>query len=290
MAVACGVRCSVASGQVAESMAGTTAVAEAWLCVEQPGPWGRDALIDSHLDSAVARELAMRSKVSGVRVAVIRRPGRHADRHGVEPRRVFVAHTRPGTSWLEQAVVTDPAELLDIDLVAVAEGVRPGFDPVAAPLLMVCTNGRRDVCCALYGRPVAAELDVWECGHTGGHRFAPTGVLLPSGYCYGRMDVELGARLLASRDVVIERCRGRSTWDPAGQVAELAVREVTGERDPDALVVGVQQGQWVPVSHVDGRHWTVTVETVTGQLVRPPLCGAEPVPPVSVVATSVVAT
>jgi hypothetical protein len=270
-------------------MAGTTVVAAAWLCVEQPGPWGRDALRDSHLDSGVARELARRSKAAGVRVAVIRRPGPHADRHRVVPRRVFVAHTRPGSMWLEQAMIADPAELLGIDLGAVASGVRPGFEAVASPLLMVCTNGRRDVCCALYGRPVAAELDVWECSHTGGHRFAPTGVLLPSGYGYGRMDVELGSRLVASRDVVVERCRGRSAWEPAGQVAELAVREATGERDPDALVVVVQQGSRVVVAHVDGRQWTVTVGTVTGERVRPPKCEAEPVPPVSVVATSVVA-
>jgi hypothetical protein len=290
MAIACGVLCSVASGEVAEPMAGTSAVAAAWLCVEQPGPWGRDALLDSHLDSGVARELARRATASGVRVAVIRRPGRHADQHRVQARRVFVAHTRPGAAWLEQATVGDPGQLLELDLDAVADGVRPGFDPVAAPLLMVCTNGRRDVCCALYGRPVAAELGAWECGHTGGHRFAPTGVLLPSGYCYGRMDAELGARLLASRDVVTERCRGRSTWAPAGQVAELAVREVTGERAPDALFVGVPQGQRVTVGHIDGRQWTVTVETVTGRHVRPPKCGAEPVPPVSMVATSVVAT
>lgn len=271
-------------------MAGTTAMAAAWLCVEQPGPWGPDAVLDSHLDPGVARELARRATVSGVRLAVIRRPGRHADRHRVEPRRVFVAHTRPGASWLQQTTISDPAQLLELDLAAVAAGVRPGFEPVAAPVLMVCTNGRRDVCCALYGRPVAAQLDVWECSHTGGHRFAPTGVLLPSGYCYGRMDAELGSRLLASREVVTERCRGRSTWAPAGQVAELAVREVTGERAPDALFVGVSRGQQVAVSHIDGRHWTVTVETVTGQHVRPPKCGAEAVPPVSIVATSVVAT
>jgi hypothetical protein len=28
---------------------------------------------------------------------------------------------------------------------------------------------------------------VWECTHLGCHRFAPTGLLLPNGYAYGRL-------------------------------------------------------------------------------------------------------
>ncbi len=47
------------------------------------------------------------------------------------------------------------------------------------PLALVCTNGKRDRCCALLGRPLAAELassgveGVWEVTHLGGHRFSP---------------------------------------------------------------------------------------------------------------------
>jgi hypothetical protein len=283
--------CSVLSRQIGEPLAGTTAVAPAWLCVEQPGPWGREALTESHLDDRLAQELARRADDSGVRITLIRRPGKHPDRHRRQPRQVFVAHTRPGTSWLEKVMITDSKQLLDLDLRAIAAGVRPGLGALSSEqLLMVCTNSRRDMCCALHGRPIVAalqDLSVWECSHTGGHRFAPTGVLLPTGYCYGRMDVELGRRLLSDPDVITDRCRGRSTWEPAGQVAELAVRELAGVRDLDALSVGPEREQQVQVSHVDGRRWTVTVVERTGTVLRAPKCGAEPVLPVSIEAVSI---
>ena len=74
----------------------------------------------------------------------------------------------------------------------------------AEPVLLVCTNGRRDVCCAVRGRPVALEAArrrpgaVWESSHTGGHRFAPTGVLLPHGVTLARLDAALCAEVLES--------------------------------------------------------------------------------------------
>ena len=62
----------------------------------------------------------------------------------------------------------------------------------------MCTNGRRDRCCALLGRPLAAEIvaaghsEVWEVTHLGGHRFSPTMLVLPHGYAYGRLTAETG--------------------------------------------------------------------------------------------------
>lgn len=83
------------------------------------------------------------------------------------------------------------------------EGVSPRYDgrrepaPVAGlpdRFVLVCTNGRHDVCCAVRGRPVAAALAsrwpeaVWETTHTGGDRFATNAVVLPDGVIYGGLD------------------------------------------------------------------------------------------------------
>ncbi|WP_269844536.1 sucrase ferredoxin [Actinokineospora bangkokensis] len=160
----------------------------------------------------------------------------------------------------------------------------------------MCTNGRRDVCCAVVGRPVAAGLAeefgeaVWESTHLGGHRFAPTGLLLPSGYAYGGLDVERGRVLLGSEGVVVQGCRGRSTWSAPGQVAELAVRESVGVVGSGELVVRsvvAGGGGWsVEVGHVDGRVWRVAVaERELG--VRPASCGAAPTPVVAHVVTGI---
>lgn len=295
-------RCSALAEVLGEPLAGTAAGAASWLCLEQPGPWGRDALSASHLDPGVAAELGRRTAGTGVRVVLIRRPGSHPDRHRPVPRRVYLAHTVPGRTWLERATVRDPKELLDLDFAAAGAGVSGSFGEVSTdPLLMVCTNGRRDVCCALLGRPLASALAgshgdaVWECTHIGGHRLSPTAVLLPTGYAYGRLDVAAGARLLdGGRGVVTEGCRGRSTWPAVGQVAELAVRESAGVGCPDALSVGAaaeSPGGWVvPVGHVDGRSWRVLVTQRTVAESRPASCGAAPTPAVAFEVGSVTRT
>jgi hypothetical protein len=281
-----------------EPLAGTSATARSWLAIEQPGPWGRDALSASHLDDGVARELASLSAGSGVRTVLIRKPGSHPDRHRPAPRSVYLAHTTPGRSWLEHTTVADPKELLDLDFAQAGAGT-PGLlgTPVSDPLLLVCTNGRRDVCCALRGRPIAEAMAVshgdqaWECTHIGGHRFAPTALLLPTGYSYGRLTVEKATRLLTEGPVLAD-CRGRSTWPAAGQVAELAVRAKSVVRDPDALsVTSVEtpiDGGWlVRVAHVDGRTWRVAVAEREMGAERQASCGASPTPAVALEVLSV---
>ena len=72
----------------------------------------------------------------------------------------------------------------DLPIVGEADPWLPHRDP----LVLVCTNGRHDPCCATFGRPLARVLregarrdDVWECSHIGGDRFAANIVILPEG-------------------------------------------------------------------------------------------------------------
>ncbi|MEU7478762.1 sucrase ferredoxin [Lentzea sp. NPDC042327] len=278
-------RCSVLADLAGEPLAGTAATATAWLCLEQPGPWGRDALLDSHLDRELGAELHRRASGTGVRILLIRRPGRHADTGVPARRRVYLAATTPGASWLEQADVGAPEELLELDFAALGAGRSTAFGtPVHDPLLLVCTNSKRDVCCALYGRPIATALNLWECTHTGGHRFAPTGVLLPTGHLYGRLDHDLAERL-TTKGVSAERCRGRSCFTPRGQVAEVAVRERIGETG-DVLTVVAENAGSATVRHADGREWRVTL-TERPVPPRPSSCGRSPDTATALVATAV---
>jgi Sucrase/ferredoxin-like len=238
--------CSTASARYGEPLAGTAPYARRWLAVEQPGPWGPRALTESHLPQAVARALAARAEAAGVRIALIRRPGRHAEHDPQAPRRVFLADTRPGRSTLWSWETNDPATLLDLDFDVPAKPEHQGPAP-----LLVCTNSRRDECCALAGRGLTGRLAqdaageagaeaVWESDHLGGHRFAPTAVLLPTGYLYGRLDAPAARAILrdaAAGRVTLDRCRGRSAWSRAGQAAELALRGQLQEFAPDAVEV-----------------------------------------------------
>lgn len=285
--------CSVLSRTLNEPLAGTAATATTWLCLEQPGPWGRDALRDSHLDPAVGAELADRAAGTGVRIVLIRRPGRHPDRHTPRPARVYLAHTAPGRTALRASTVAEAKHLLDFDFAAWGAGDIGGFGAAQdGPLLLVCTNGRRDVCCAVLGRPIAEGLAadhgeaVWEATHLGGHRFAPTALLLPTGYAYGALDTDFAHDLLSRPDVAVDRCRGRSTWAAPGQVAELAIRDHLQAYGADDLIIGAAErgadGNWlVPVTHRDGRAWQVAVSEREGPVARPASCGATPGPAVT---------
>ncbi|MEU9733711.1 sucrase ferredoxin [Streptomyces sp. NPDC048002] len=285
--------CSSDSRELDEPLAGTAATARTWLLLEQPGPWGAKALTSSHLDPALGRALEAAAKDTGVRVALIRRPGRHADRGMSTARQVYAAHTTPGNAWLHSATVCDPRRLLDVDFTALGKGDPRTFDTAlragphtGEPLALVCTNGKRDRCCALLGRPLAAELDasgmdgIWEVTHLGGHRFSPTLLVLPYGYAYGRAEAHAVKEILdRTREgrIVVEGCRGNSAWDRPGQAAELAVRTAAAEYGADALSVVRTAGaapRWtVTVAHTDGRQWHVVVSQETATPPRAESCG-----------------
>jgi len=274
-------RCSEYARQLAEPLAGTAPVAAAWLVVEQPGPWGRDAPTSSHLDHALGAALAGRTEGLSVKVLLARRVGHHADHHGrPAPRNVWAAWTGGVTGLgarLEHAVLEDPRALLDLDLAGLAQGRPLGLGTLAESLALVCTNSRRDLCCALAGRPVAERLAerfpgrVWESSHVGGHRFAPTVVSLPLGAVHGGPE---------AADLALASCRGRAALDRPAQAAELAVLRARAAVAPYPLEVRpAGPGRWV----VDpgGEPTLVAVHAERQLPARPESCGKEPVTPVA---------
>jgi hypothetical protein len=71
-------RCSQASEARGEPMAGTASTVRSWLLLEDPGPWGRDALRDARLPERVGLELQRRCRAAGVRPLLIRRASSNA--------------------------------------------------------------------------------------------------------------------------------------------------------------------------------------------------------------------
>ncbi|MFD0365832.1 sucrase ferredoxin [Nocardia sp. GCM10030253] len=302
-----GMLCS-AAWAVDVPLPGTATRVTGWLCVEQPGAWGRDVIGDEVLGPEITAELAARTKAAQVRPTLIRRPGRS---EFTGTRTVLIAGSRPTGSWCERFEITDLKQLLDLDL-HLLNGPSPGIGaPVDDPLVLVCAHGKRDQCCALLGRPIAAGLaaeypgQIWECSHTGGHRFAPAVVLLPSGLTYGRLDVAGAVRAVeaARRGAVsMTGLRGRSCYKPIEQAAELAVRErisaaaddLTVRLEPDTATStgpavdsadSTLAGAAV-VTHRDGRRWRVTVHSVAFAP-RQASCGAAPKPVTAVVADEI---
>ena len=173
-------------------MAGTASTVRAFLLLENAGPWGENALRDARLPDGLGDELTARAAAAGVRVLLIRRPGRRppatgSGLRGVRPPRGALAgddrarrHPRGARPRRRGAGRRTVA------------GLTPHPDPVFA----VCTHGRHDTCCAERGRPVAAALAAahpeltWEVSHIGGDRFAANALVLPHGLYYGRLDAD----------------------------------------------------------------------------------------------------
>lgn len=217
----------------------TASTARSWVLLEQPGPWGVQALGDSRLPEGLGARLAEQAADLGLRVLLIRRPGRGASSL---QRHCFLASTVPGRAWVEHTRLDRPADVLDLDLAALARGERPGLDPVPDPLFLVCTHGRHDPCCAERGRPVALALaesfptGTWESSHLGGDRFAANLLCFPDGLYFGRLSPS-GAREAAAAyaggELDLEHYRGRSAYPFPVQAAETFLRVETGRTGVD---------------------------------------------------------
>ena len=226
-----------------EPLQATASIVRNWLLVEHPGAWGPDALTQSGLPGRVAAGLAERSRRHGFRTLLLRRPDRPTD----GSRQCFVAHSGREKRWIEQGVVGKVEDVLDLDFGPLAAGEPVGLGTMrAAPLYLVCTNGRHDPCCANLGRPVARALHgradgaVWESSHYGGDRFAGNLVCLPHGMYFGRLSPTDAVRVVDAYEagmVDLDHYRGRSGEPFAAQAAEHFLRRRESLFGVDDLVV-----------------------------------------------------
>lgn len=233
--------CSELSAAGGESLAATAPRTDVWLLLEARGLWEAEA-IESLGVPAAAREAVAQflEAVPFSRAVLVRRPARR-DATGAN---VFLVDARPGRETALRLELGDLAELAGLDLAGAVAGVGapaaalPGAAPVDHPLLLVCTHGKRDACCARVGLKLAAALEaelpaewLWQTSHVGGHRFAGNVVWLPPGVYLGRVAPEDAAEVAAAvraRRIPLAHARGRSTFPPPAQAADLELRDRLG--------------------------------------------------------------
>ena len=264
-------RCSEASLQAGEPLAGTASVTQHWLLVEVPGPWSRDVSAGAALPER-AREAVRRwlDATPRSRLLFLRRPG--ALRAGLA---VFTGETG---GRLRRHAIGSHEELAEIDLAEAGT-------PVTGQLVLVCGHGARDACCALRGTPVFGALEhqlhedaLWISSHQGGHRFAANVVLLPAGIQLGRLDPDSAPSVVAAAlegRLELAHYRGRTSYDPPVQAAEHAVREATGLLGLDELRLESNDARRVRFRDVHGHAHEVLVRQRQGPML-PVSCGAQP--------------
>jgi hypothetical protein len=218
------------------SMASAPEASRAWLLIEDPGPWP-DEPVDTPLPAPL-RALVSSASAFGIRVQMIRRPGR---RPMGQVRSVFAGWTAGSEPWLRRGEVfagsadltgaeptgaeptgaeptgAEPtgadltgadltgADLTGLDLQGLSSGSEPPFGSrVSEPVFLVCTHALRSACCGRFGAPLARALaarhpgQVWETTHVGGHRFAANLVILPHGLYYGPVGVDAATAAISA--------------------------------------------------------------------------------------------
>jgi hypothetical protein len=259
--------CSEVSAAAGESQGATASRVEHWLLVEYGGHWPYDpldaAVFAGRLRDRVAEQLA---ELPRSRLLLIKRPGRQR-REAIE---VIYGSTPERGRRFWPLEIAHHADLRELDLAGALLGrARPPGERLDHPLLLVCTHGTRDRCCAKYGQVLCRALHrhapdawVWQASHVGGDRFAGNVVALPEGVYYGRVRPGDVPRVLAGYlegRIDVDVYRGRSCYPMPVQAAELEVRRRTGLFGFDDLRLAGRSR--------DGDGWRVGfVAEVTGDL------------------------
>jgi hypothetical protein len=264
-----------ARARVDDNMATATRI-DVWILVELAKTWGRRPLIDASLPAPVEAALTRAiAEIPRSRVVFIRR--RLEVRSGC---RVYIARSAP-TAWITTIDLPSLDEVADLPFRALSEGRGQSAEgsgettdllPSDTPLVLVCTHGQRDSCCGRRGFPLydalrtQTSLDVWQCSHIGGDRFAANAVVLPWGLYYGPVEPRDAGALADSvlrGEILIDAYRGRSSMPRTAQAAETFVRRTTGMKSRDALRVTARKTLPDGRIHVHLRDDTGTLHEVT---------------------------
>jgi hypothetical protein len=242
--------CSALSSAAGEDLWATATQTTVFFLLEYRQAWGKKAVPESDLPSAVKTFLDDLAKsLPAAKFLLIKGPPPAA---GL---RFFVAVSDQAAPVVYEFTLPNYEAVLDLDFQALLSGASHYHgNRRQAPLYLVCTNGRRDACCARLGAPVYQALQAalgdqavplaWQVTHIGGHRFAANVLVLPEGLLYGRMTLQDVPALIhahAQGHVLLEKLRGRSACSLTAQAAEHFLRCQTGQLDAAAWRLLEQQ-------------------------------------------------
>jgi hypothetical protein len=243
--------CSLAARAADEQPEGWAIVGRRFLLVEVPLPWPARIETAAAFPPGLAELLATRDQhdpyVEAIvpdpeyaapgrtRVVLFDRPDRAARAFQRTEHLIPIAEvTSLVAAWLDRKATIDagPTEPSTRDIV-------------------VCTHGSHDACCGRFGAPLYRELRdrfgrgdvrIWRGSHTGGHRFAPTLIDLPTGRSWARLEPH-------QLDTLIDHAESPGTL--RGHYRGWAVLPTFYERLVEAELLFGQGWEWLD-RHVAG--------------------------------------
>jgi hypothetical protein len=253
--------CSDISLQADEPLYGTATQTRVYLLLEHNSIFAAKAIQASSLSSAVkARLTSFTDRDKTTKALLIRRRQALS-----EPRmRFFIALANERDPVLYEFILGAYEQLLALDIAAILEGDQQYWAyRRTAPLVLVCTNGRRDACCARKGIPVfdalyqaandESQTGVWQSSHVGGHRYAANLIFLPHGLLYGRVDPLSAPKILhayQNGQLYPENLRGRTCYSEPAQVADYYLRQ-------QSQALGLEDFHLLDERQVDPNQWEV---------------------------------
>lgn len=211
-------RCSGFARSEELDPAGTAGSYRGYVALEVPLPWPREITDHPEIAPAAAALKAAGLRLQGVVPGAARSPAQRWMATFLRPPGAF-DHYRATTWSVPAGGVTDaligfakaagppPHPATGVDVVKTADEGSPDVsagparrvaaDGAVGRHVLVCTHGARDACCGSLGTRLSTALPglgagvhVWRTSHTGGHRFAPTAVLLPEGTVWAYLDLD----------------------------------------------------------------------------------------------------
>ena len=238
--------CSQTSVDNDSPLYGTAANAKVWIMLEYSGRWAARALGDNDLPDRVNAWLsAQADAIPESRVVFIKQDS-------YQPQdTLYIARADADGQVLYRVRFESFEALVAVDVAGVLAG-DVSAEIVTDPIVLVCTNGKRDQCCAKFGLPTYQALaqkmgrNVWQVTHIGGHRYAPTLAVFPAGIYYGHIFVEQTDALVeavTNRQVLLPHYRGRVFQSGPINAADYWLRKEAGEFAEDGLrVEGIAEG------------------------------------------------
>lgn len=252
--------CSRASREIEETLNGTAPHITSWLLLEYSGRWSNAAFRESNIPETVKTHInTYLEAAANSKLLLIKR--KHRSESNI---RFYCGQTDENNQLkLFKYDLRNYEDLLSLEL------NNPSGNLVSKPFFLVCTNGKKDKCCAQFGFPLfqalneITDLDMWESSHVGQHRFAPNVLVFPQATYYGRMGEEDIPTLLnhvTQNTLMLEKLRGESVQPKPTQAAAYFLRHSLGFIAYEGL----------PVLRADEQsenHWRIVFEVGKTQYV-----------------------